>query len=878
MSYNIIVGRNEDDRKKFGDAGTILLGKHYIKMGQFTSLSNPVYLDVNTSHVILVSGKRGSGKCLSGDSLITLNDGSILPIEQLANNQQKVFGLNDQLKITALEKERFYEREVNKLLKIKLRSGREIKLTPEHPLLTIKGWKPAQELTITSRRATPRKIDVCGKEHMEKHIIKLLAYLLAEGHNKKVVLFANGDQKIVDEFESCLTQFDSKLKLIKEKKDHYRISQPDFKNEVLDILQLKMSGGKFLKGSKINLKKRSIRILLEDMQMFGLLSTKRFIPPQIFKLPKEDIALFLNRLFSCDGSIYKSVKGKKKKKGWEISYGSSSKRLIREVQHLLLRFDILSRVRKKYVKLNGKIFPAYELLVDSAKKKAFIEHIGFYGEKEKKQEKCLPEIEHIINNPNVDTIPKELWETYRPKTSWADIGRSFGYAHPKAMRERIHYAPARQTLLQIAKVDQNSAIELLATSDIFWDEIKSIELLEGKFKVYDITVPEHHNFVANDIIVHNSYSLGSIAEEMVRLPEDVANNLAVLLFDTMGIFWTMKYPNTAQEKQLRQWNLKPEGMNVVVYVPEGYYKTYKEKGIPVDKAFALKTSELTAGDWCNIFNITIQEETGVLIQRVLKDLPANYSINHIIDRVKRDAKAEHKTCDAVENLFITANTWGLFTTQGSNIADLINRGTTTILDLSPYTESYGKWSIKALVIGLISRRLLQQRLLARKLEEVKNIEQEGRLLIDEERQENPLIWLLIDEAHEFLAKEGSTPATDALVQILREGRQPGISLVLATQQPGEIHKDVLTQTDIVISHRLTSKIDLEALNQMMQSYHYNNIQTFMNELPRTRGAALILDDHSERIYPTQIKPKRSSHGALRPIALKIVKELLIEII
>ncbi|MDO8628786.1 MAG: DUF853 family protein, partial [Nanoarchaeota archaeon] len=208
-----------------------------------------------------------------------------------------------------------------------------------------------------------------------------------------------------------------------------------------------------------------------------------------------------------------------------------------------------------------------------------------------------------------------------------------------------------------------------------------------------------------------------------------------------------------------------------------------------------------------------------------------------------------------------------------NIQDLISRGTATILDLSGYTETQGNWSIQGLVVGIVTRKLFTNRLIARKQEEVKNIEQEGRLLLEEQNQEDPLLWLILDEAHQFLPKEGSTPATDALVQILREGRQPGISLVLATQQPGEIHKDVLTQTDIVISHRLTSKIDLEALNAMMQSYHYNNIQGFMNELPRTRGAALILDDNSERIYPAQIKPKRSWHGGSSPFALKIVKEL-----
>ena len=370
-----------------------------------------------------------------------------------------------------------------------------------------------------------------------------------------------------------------------------------------------------------------------------------------------------------------------------------------------------------------------------------------------------------------------------------------------------------------------------------------------------------------------SQSLGSIAEEMVRLPEDVANNLAVLMFDTMGIFWTMKYPNRQQEKLLEQWNLKPEGMDVTIYVPEGHFNDYKNKGIPVDKPFSLRTSELTAADWCSVFNVDAQSDKGILIQRALRDLSGSYSLHDIIDTVKRDAKADHKTRDAVESLFLAAEQWGLFSRTGIVIDSLVSRGTTTILDLSPYTETSGSWSIKALVVGLVSRKLLHQRIASRKEEEITNIETEGKFFTEENLQEKPLIWLLLDEAHELLMKEGTTPATDALVQILREGRQPGISLILATQQPGEIHKDVLTQTDIVISHRLTSKIDLAALNAMMQSYQYSNIQTLMNDLPRLRGAALVLDDNSERIYPLQIKPKRSWHGGSSPNALKLKKVL-----
>ena len=129
----------------------------------------------------------------------------------------------------------------------------------------------------------------------------------------------------------------------------------------------------------------------------------------------------------------------------------------------------------------------------------------------------------------------------------------------------------------------------------------------------------------------------------------------------------------------------------------------------------------------------------------------------------------------------------------------------------------------------------------------------------------------------FLKKNEKTAATDALVTILREGRQPGISLILATQQPGEIHKDVITQTDIVISHRLTARRDLIALNSMMQSYLYGDMTKYFNILPRMRGSAIILDDNSEKIYPLQIKPKSTWHGGEAPTALKAKGKAALEL-
>jgi hypothetical protein len=118
-----------------------------------------------------------------------------------------------------------------------------------------------------------------------------------------------------------------------------------------------------------------------------------------------------------------------------------------------------------------------------------------------------------------------------------------------------------------------------------------------------------------------------------------------------------------------------------------------------------------------------------------------------------------------------------------------------------------------------------------------------------------------------------TAATDALVQLLREGRQPGISVVLATQQPGQIHRDVMTQSDIVLSHRVTSQPDVDALNYIMQNYLSQGIAGYMNDLPSLKGSAIILDDNSERIYPIRIRPRFTWHGGEAPTAVGSKREI-----
>lgn len=374
-----------------------------------------------------------------------------------------------------------------------------------------------------------------------------------------------------------------------------------------------------------------------------------------------------------------------------------------------------------------------------------------------------------------------------------------------------------------------------------------------------------------------SYTLGVIAEELANLPLETSQNIASLIFDTMGIFWTMKYENEKDKALLEEWELKTKALPVKVFIPFGKIEQYQANSIPFDKTFALKASELEAEDWITLFNLQLTSLEGVLIENTineLKDSTNNFTLEDIERNIEANTKASSETKQIVSALFRAANTWGIFakTSEGTEIKDLLTPGTTTVLDVSVYS-SIGAFNIRALVISLISRKIFTSRMDARKKEELEAIHHGQDYLAYKSNREEPLVWIFIDEAHEFMPKEGKTPATDALMQLLREGRQPGISLVLATQQPGQIHKDVMTQSDIVISHRVTAKPDVDSLNEIMQTYLLENIRQQMDDLPQLKGSAILLDDNSERIYSIRVRPRFTWHGGEAPTAVKAELEL-----
>jgi replicative DNA helicase len=242
----------------------------------------------------------------------------------------------------------------------------------------------------------------------------------------------------------------------------------------------------------------------------GKRSEHKFVPEAIFELPDHQIARFLSVLYACDGHVYCSNHIA------QIGYTTISEGLAHDVQHLLLRFGITSCIRTlKREVYEGTDKVAREVRITDQRSLARFATIVKIVGKEEKLSEVLDRLIGSTSMTNVDTAPVEVWETVlaaKGERSWADVSEAAGYPrnHNWHVGKR---GLSRPRLLQMADVLDAPELEELADSDIWWDEVASIEEI-GEEETYDLTVPDHHNFVADDVIVHNSTLVCDFAQNV----------------------------------------------------------------------------------------------------------------------------------------------------------------------------------------------------------------------------------------------------------------------------------------------------------------------------------------------------------------------------
>lgn len=350
-----------------------------------------------------------------------------------------------------------------------------------------------------------------------------------------------------------------------------------------------------------------------------------------------------------------------------------------------------------------------------------------------------------------------------------------------------------------------------------------------------------------------SYTLGVLIEELVNVGGE---NSIPILIDPMGIYHTMVMRNDKQGDDLYQWGLTAQGFNVRLLIP-GIPNELYDADILVELQrrsvdlvpLRLNPSDLSPDGWCDMFEANINEPMGIVLFRAVQNLGEArrpFSIADLIRAVQADKRAKDTSKEALLNRLEAAQGWHLFSEEGYKpMDDIFMPGVINIVDVSRLES--GAYGRRNLVVSVIARNLFRARADARLREEFGLAAQ------------LPRVWMAIDEAHQFIPDSSRSLAKPQLIRWAKEGRQPGLSLAVATQQPSAIDAEVLSQCDIILSHKLTSRDDVMALNRLSQDYMGGELRAIIAELKRT-GQAVLVDDERESVTMLQIRPRQSQHG------------------
>ena len=247
---------------------------------------------------------------------------------------------------------------------------------------------------------------------------------------------------------------------------------------------------------------------LSELGLMGCGAYEKFVPASMFRAPETELRVFLNRLFATDGWVSTFATGQV-----QVGYCSCSERLARQIQHLLLRFGIIASLHRRKVRYRGEERYAWQLQVtDRESILTFLDRIGTFG-KERAIRRARVALRRRKRNPNRDVLPAQVWEIVdgeRGRTRWPELARKLGFGRGYNFHRGAR-GISRARLRSIATALDSIRLATLADSALYWDCIVEIRYA-GDRQVYDLTIPETHNFVANDICVHNTSLALNIAQ------------------------------------------------------------------------------------------------------------------------------------------------------------------------------------------------------------------------------------------------------------------------------------------------------------------------------------------------------------------------------
>ncbi len=424
------------------------------------------------SDLIIVAGRPSMGKCARFDTLIDdPATGERVTIEEAVRRKMpKVFGFGLDGAVEPQDVHAWVHSGIKPCFRVTTRTGRSVEVTGHHPFLTTMGWRPLHDIEIGARIAIPRWVRCFGQDtSMPLGKVRLLAYFIAEGGLTSATPgFTNTDTEIVADFKALIARDFPSLH-VRQHAITYFPSGP--------------------RGGKPN----PLTDWLRDLDLMGKPATDKRFPDCVWRWDRDRLRELIKVLMSCDGTVY-SMSGYPR-----IELAVASEGLAHDMHHALVRFGIVAKLWKK----KDRCWRVE--ITEPASVRRYQTQIGWIGEKSRRFTRELP-----TRRSNVGHVSREIWSDVRFAAdrrglTLMEVARRAGEPHSEVQGFNPHTSRGLPSarLAAYAEVLNDFALRQLASDDIYWDEIVSIEPT-GDHQVYDLTVPDTNNFIAQDILVHNT--------------------------------------------------------------------------------------------------------------------------------------------------------------------------------------------------------------------------------------------------------------------------------------------------------------------------------------------------------------------------------------
>jgi DNA-directed DNA polymerase III PolC len=408
-------------------------------------------------------GEYGFPECVVGSTrVVDADTGKWVAIDAVAAGKAKLentLACDAELRLRKRRVRRVLRSGVKPVWRLRTALGHSIDATAEHPFMTMSGWRELGKLRVGDYVATARSVPVSGRRRWLRHQILVLADVIAEGNlcHPNTFYFYTTQQWHCDEFTKAVERFPNTCAVVERNKNCYsvRVRRIDRKQPVGAVTWLRSLG------------------------VWGCGARAKFLPDEVFELCASNLGLLLARMWEGDGGF--------SMKGGHASYDTASRRLGLDVQHLLLRLGIVSRLYRRVRTYRGQ------------------------------------KLEHHV----VTVTGKEPLRLF-----WHHIGRRF---LDKAGKGGFR----RNVIARLASVLQSSELSVLANSDLYWDRVVSIEA-QGTQETYDLQIEGNHNFLADNFVVHNShaasFALLVYDSSWLKYHEPAAFTCALLNSQPMGFY------------------------------------------------------------------------------------------------------------------------------------------------------------------------------------------------------------------------------------------------------------------------------------------------------------------------------------------------------